>query len=131
MSTETIKPLRPRTATDDLIGVIKVVAWALVGIVILLLFFTMVFGALRSPEVFVETVLRLALITIAIVLTLVVINVIQRIITDRQEVREKEKLDQAAKAVQTMMTNAGAQAKQDSLRPFFDRLDILELASIT
>lgn len=73
-------------------------------------------------------VLGLALAMIAVLTVLVILNVVQRALSDRRERREKVLLDEVEAAVLSALESGDGARRRALLRPYLDRVDIVEAA---
>jgi HEAT repeat protein len=121
--------LRRPTALDALIPVGKALAWAAFAAMALAIFVALLIGALRSPEAFGFVILRLALLTIVIVVGLIVANVVQRVVDDRRERRlEAERLE-IESAIKQWLRAPTALGWRPTMERYLNRLEVVELAA--
>lgn len=122
----TIKPLRKRTWVDFVISAAKFTAWLIVGSIFAGMLVLLMISALQSQSAFASVVLPFALLMIAVVLLLVVLNVIQRILIDRHQKSEELLREVTIAAIfKALETDDHAHALE-LMRPYLRRIDLID-----
>lgn len=124
-----VNKLRPRSFYDYILIAIKSLAGLISILLLIYIFLDLLLSAIKSPAAFARTVLMLALITIAFVIALILLNVFQKILYNRLEQRRQNKLERANTLFTRLQRDPSGKLTKNSFRGFLKHLNILESAA--